>query len=56
MVFEVQHPSLPLQGVQDAGADENTGVILENAIKDCPGNHVLETSISALGGASGPLT
>lgn len=55
MMFEVQHPSLPLQGVQDTGADEHTDVILENAIKDSPGNHVLETSIPALGGGSGPL-
>lgn len=34
---------------------ESTDVILENAIKDSPGNHVLDTSISALGGGSDSL-
>lgn len=34
---------------------ESSDVILEDAIKDSPGNHVLDTSISALGGGSGPL-
>lgn len=34
---------------------ESSDVIPENAIKDSPGNCVLDTSISALGGDAGLL-
>ena len=34
---------------------DSNSVFLENAIKHSPGNHVLDTSISALGGGSGLL-
>lgn len=58
MVFESSTPPYICRECRMLGlmnTRESSDVILENAIKDSPRNHVLEASISAVGGGSGPL-